>query len=295
MKKLIIKMGLFGAMILAAVQLSYATSVSSQPVHPAIGFVGSPFLIQANESISYIVASTGAPAGVAMSTVAFQYSSNNQNWHTEVTTAPTAVVGKWSVTGELPIKLSKTYYRFKILGSSGNATVITMYDNDNEVMVVKNNKDVDTLILNDESLQLKGIMKADKYNYVADPSTSAIIITTHTTQLVWGREAPIDKRATGYTTPTYANIKNSYSILTATGSVEFSQTLTARPIISTETAQNGDILTFEMKFGTAVLTSGTNTGLILGAATRDIGPSDIIQLIYRDGAWREMFYTNNTP
>lgn len=290
MKKVIIMFGLLGAMVMASIQLSYAVSVSSQPVRPEIGFVGTPFLIQENESISYIIASTGGAVGTVMSTVAFQYSSNNQNWYTELTTAPAAAAGTWSITGELPIKLSKTYYRFKILGSSGNATEITMYDNDDEVMVVKNNKNVDTLILSDESLQLKGSIRPTFYKYEIDASSPLIYISTGM-QFKWGRTSPKNKDT--WTGPS-VKLNSSYIVLTSTfgGSVRNNVTLTARPTITTETAKNGDVLMFESNISSITFTSGTNTGLLLGSSTRILKLHDILQLIFRNGYWREVNYTN---
>lgn len=294
MKTMLKQLVLLGVILMASMQSVYAISVSSQPINPPIDFVGLPFLIHGNESVSYLITSTVTTANVHYSTISFEYSSDYQNWRTEFTTAPQATA-HWSVTGLLPPKQIKTYYRFRVLGSSGASAVITISDVDDEVSYMKNNKKVDTFVLNDESLDIHASLHADRYTYQVDPSSTIIHLTSHT-QLQWGNDPPVDKLYSG----PIAKIKNRYNIIVstagfgATGQSTF--TLTALPTISTQTAHDGDVLTFEchtssITFSDEVTLPGS--ALKLGGATRFCGNNDIIEFIFYKGFWRERFFTNN--
>jgi hypothetical protein len=299
MKNAMLKVCLLGAVITASVQVSHGVSVSSQPVNVASGAVGAPFLIQANESISYLITSTCPTDSVNRATVTIQYSDSLSNWKTEVTTAPTASA-LWSVSGSLPIKSRKTYYRFKINEYSGatGGIVITLKDNDDAVAVWKNNKGVDIVTLKDESLNVAGAMKALHETYVTDTS-SAIVMISSNTQIQWKNAPPVDRVWNGGGS---VIVKSRFVQFVTTaglaGSVDaaYVPTLTAKPIISTVTATNGDIITFMCLSSSATFSDNatvSGTGMKLATGKRTLGFGDILQVIFYNNIWYEMFYVNN--
>lgn len=275
---------LLGALLMALTQVSEAVSVSSQPVGIQ---TGAPFLIRENESVNYIITSTVPTVGVHFATIAFQFSTDAQNWITEFTTAPTATPG-WSVSGTLPIKdFSRTYYRYKVLGSTGGAPIITISDADDNVSIIRSNKGVDRHVFNDNGFMENGEMRADRYSTTM--STPDVAVTS-TTQFVLGVSSlPINNQWIGGNT----YLKTGYSVLYTTGS---GVTLNSTPTISTATAREGDRIQFQgftssVTFQSELTLPGS--ALRLGAATRALGKNDTISFVFRAGFWREEYFANN--
>jgi hypothetical protein len=287
-KKVVMLAGLIlgCAHFVQAVQVSSATN--------AIG-AGSPFLIRTNESMRYVIASTAGAAGVINSTVALQYSSNAQNWVTEVTTAPTSGTGFY-VTDLLPQKTGDTYYRFVVSGSSGGKVYITFQDNDDFVAVRKSNKQEDVISAYDESERIAGTVQGDRFN--VQNSSDALSLSSATV-IGWKIAMPPTRLSDGNIGGELV-ITKGFCLVGSTGTTGGTTagniTLSSKPHVSTATATNGDRLTLMGRATSVTFTDEATlvgSGVRLGASTRIIGDGDVLSLIFMNGLWREEYFVNN--
>lgn len=291
MNSLMKKVCLLGAVLLASVQVSFGASISSQPVNITSGVVGTSFLAQAKESISYVIKSTVVTAGIHHATVTIESSSDLSNWKAEITTAPRSA-SLWSVSGELPLKSRKTYYRFRIVEFAGatGGLVITLSDNDDVVAVIKNNKNTDVWTLRDETLNIDGrlvvskgianiprlfldLATADEDIIVDITATTAAFISSGTTLLA----ANITQPAAG------RNV-----VLVSTGEFSSTHTITGyATFYGTDT--KGQVVTETIYFTTTTTVGIGNVALIYissitfwGGATTD-GNAKILNVLVGTG------------
>ena len=309
MNTIVKKLCLLGAVIMASVQVSFAAVVSTRPYITAKGFTTTPVLVQSNESITYLIYSTGALLGVNTATVAVQYSYDLSNWQTEVTTAP-CPAPFWRITDVTSIKPLDAYYRFNVLGSSGGSIVMTMSDTDDPAVILKSNKGLDTVVVNDDSLYVRGTISAERYRMPLLNPATAIILTT-ATQMQYGAAVSVDRiwypwgETIGLTSGTI-KLNGRFNVITNTGSATsggdiFQSSLCAKPTISTETSVNGDIVTFlcaksTITFQDQAILAGSGLKLSQGispAGIRQCGQNDIIEFLFYNGIWRERLYINH--
>lgn len=305
-KKLLLLAGLF----LACVQVSHATqglNISSVTNISGIPFV---FRTSANEAVAGTLVST-APLNSGC-TATFEWSTNASAWTVMFTTVigvPGSLNAPFNVT--MPPMQTVSFWRWNIKVDTGNSQ-IPMTANIRDVddlsqPVFKNNKGQDAAYINDDSMNIFGTVKPDRYQYQT-ASSSGVITISSTSQLVWNNPSPLNTTYSfSVLFATYqAVVDKTFVVIQTTGSAtlggagERGVTLSATPTISTDTAVNGDRIVFECQtssitFQDATTFSAANrtTALRLGASVRACGLGDLLALIYYNGFWREEYFINN--
>lgn len=303
MKSIINKLFLLAGIFFACVPLTNATTGNS--VSSTTNVVGQPtlLLVRAKESVTYILTSTGGLT--AGCTINLEASTNFANWVIQFTTATTSPGQFNTLTGVLAPVNQDTWYRWNVVATSAPVPVtLTLRDNDDFVSGMKSNKQLDSVYFNDDSLNVFGTLKPDRYQYQS-ASTISIVNVSSFTQFQWGPPVPMDKQWPFYTqTATNSIIMNTgYAVIKATGtdSVPLNNgiTLGACPTITTDTSNNGDRVVFHCQSSsitfvdwTGGTVNGKSSALKLGSATRACGTGDTIGFLYLNGFWREEFFSN---
>lgn len=114
------------------------------------------------------------------------------------------------------------------------------------------------------------------------------------TNIVFGSRVQVGNQLlfSGPTAGTTIPVSGSFIRSNGSGTV----TMTATPTLQTTGVQDGTILYYYSSNGTTVFQdNGTLPGsdVELQAATRSVGPGDVLQLIFSDGKWWEVSFANN--
>lgn len=307
MKSIMNKVCLLAGILLACASLSHATtgvSQSSVTVPFIQGTSVQPipaFLIRHGKSVYAQVVSTagsGTPASLTDgTTVNIEASTNMTNWVVVASTA-SGIQGRINVSSFTfaPVAVD-TYYRFNVLASSNCPLNLTFRENDDVVQGFKNNRGQDNVIMNDDSLNVFGTLKPNRFQFQQHASTEVnnLVKISSYTQFVLG---PLGAAPKQYSLSFSSNIQllESNLVLVTYTDAPSSSTMLSTPVISTQTATNGDIITFIVQNSTVAFNSDNitaNTGLKLGASTRSVQPGGVLQLIFCNGFWRELFFANN--
>ena len=323
LKKLMQKAVMLAGILLACGQVSHATlgvlvSSNSNVVFNDPVAQPATLLLKAGESATAILYST-APLQLG-ATVNFEFStvlSGFTNWTVFATTA--TGMGGFNNASPLtilfPTVTQTTMVRWNVLTSTNSQgarvpAVYTIKDNDDTVTVLKNSKSQDSVYFNDDSVNVFGDVKPDRIQYQQTvgavsmiASTDGIVMSSYT-QIGWKQPVPKDKTwamSIAFATNTI-QVDKTWNVIRATGVAAQAGdgtngfVLSARPIISTETAVNGDRISFISRTSSITFTDNgavAGTGLRLGATTRALGLGDILELIFFNGFWQEIGFVNN--
>lgn len=293
-----------GAFVAVPVHATLPNSVSSTTVagpNTQIPFV---FLARRGESVNYVAFSTSplCPGN----TIQLEASTNMSNWTVQLATACGAPgsLGPNGVTGTLAPFYYDTFLRWNNI-STGAAPIPITYiitENDDTNSATKNFRQQDSLYFNNDSLSVLGALKADRIQYQI--ATSSPVQVSSYTQIGWGATTPSNKITGLYAlfSSNTIQVDRSLVVLVATatatqdGTGKNGVTLSASPIITTQTATNGDTIIFTSNVSSVTFTdNGTQpgSGVRLGAARRQVGVGDFLGLIFRDGFWREFLFVEN--
>lgn len=292
MKKSMMKYSVKYALLVAMLFVGAASAeagvvISTQLAQNTLGAT-QRILTRRGETMTYLVKSTSP---MLSGNFVLQQSNDGQNWeNTGVSTeSTTSGIGfESSFTGTMITDEDTMYYRWRVVLASGASVVLELRDNDDIVSVIKNNKRVDVLTINDESMSFVGTNIPDKTR-VGLSSAGLNVEITSATQFRTSPATEISKRYTG----TILQLEKGWTIIGSTGT---GLTLSARPTISTETATAGDEVTFICNTSSITFQDDKvtlqGTALLLGAATRSCGVNDMISFVYLNGFWREKWFSN---
>lgn len=245
-------LGFIGALLISG--SAWAVTVSSTT--PNVAILDSIF-VQPNETLTYSL--TGTATGTAL----IQVSRDGVNY--EPTGVQAVGTGAVSETGTLAPGDKAAYYRWYISTITAGSFVTSLYDNDDFTAEIRNNKGQPNVQIYDDSFRFLQRMVLSPAGTVALSSTTQLDMQT---------------------------FKDSFVVVTSTGGAI---TLSATPTIGTTGAVDGTVFIIQSATATVTLSdddSVAGTKLELGDTSRALGVGDIIGLIYRNGSWWELFFSN---
>lgn len=321
MKSIMNKVCLLAGILLACVPAAHATTGVSVSSFTQMGSANSPIVpavlyVRAGEGAQAILTST-APLNQG-TTVNFEVSTNFSNWLVLFSTATgSGGFGPGISTLLAPVS-QDSFYRWNIIstqtaGSNAGGVPFTLtirdLDDTNPRLVIKNYKQQDSVYYNDDSVQMFGALRPDRTQYQQANSFDQVassdgIIMSSYTQIGWGLTVPANKtygQSVVFSTNT-VYVDRSFVVIRATGVAAQAGdgtngiTLSAKPTISTDTANNGDTVAFMARTSSITFTdngASAGTALRLGATTRAVGLGDILELMFWNGFWYENRFINN--